>query len=254
MNNKQYKHEALISLKTLCDALEGRKPTKKDINKCNYTPHSNFYKREYGGIINALSIIYPDKYERYVVYNKEFLINEFNKVRQKLGYVPTFSKMREHACVHPCIYQSKYGSWNNFLRSINITRNEILTRPGYKKRHTSKKCLIAKDGHKCYSKGELEIDNFFFDNGIKHIKEVSYPFHDKFNKNCRKTADWKIGSIYVEYLGMLSHYSKPIRERYMDGEQEKSAFLLEQGLDFMFISPDNIATNGKEILDFLGGK
>ena len=248
------RHKALISLKMLCDTLNGKKPTKDDIDSCDFTPSSEYYMKQFGWIIDALSIIYPDRYERYVIYTKEFLIKEFNRVKDKLDYVPTFNKMKIHSSIHPCIYQSKFGSWNNFLAIIGITKKELLARPGYKNRHTSKKCLIAKDGHKCYSKGELEIDNFFFEHGIKHDKEVSYPIHNKFNPNGRKTADWKIDNIYVEYLGMLSHYSNPIRERYMDGEQQKSCLLLEKGLDFMFISPDSINTNGQEILEFLGGK
>jgi len=249
----QEKLKALENLKKLCDNLNGRKPTRSDIDSCDYTESTSFYKWHFGSVYNALSLIYPDKYKRKEKYTKEFLIHEFKRVEEKLGYVPTYNNMKEHSVIHPRIYQEKFGSWNSFLKEMNVTTKDIMKRPGYKKRRNSKKSYIAKDNHKCYSKGELELDNFFFDMGIPHEKEVPYPPHPELNNNGRKLADWKIKDIYVEYLGMLNHHSKRIKKDYMDREFDKSRILLELGKNFMFIYPDSLKNNKRSIMNFLRG-
>ena len=76
------------------------------------------------------------------------------------------------------------------------------------------KC-ISKDGHECRSIAERIIDDYLFENNIKHETEPSYPKHNKFNKTKMK-ADWKVGDRYVEYFGLAgnSDYDKKTLKKY----------------------------------------
>ena len=88
----------------------------------------------------------------------------------------------------------KPKSWLHLLRDAGVLAGDVLqTVRGYK--------CIAKDGHACNSLAELEIDNWFFLNGIEHEREPYYPLHEKYNPNTRLRADFKVQNTYIEYGG-----------------------------------------------------
>ena len=63
---------------------------------------------------------------------------------------------------------------------------------------------IAKDGHNCRSRSEQIIDNFLFDNNIKHTPEPIYPYDEEYNPTGRLRADWLINDeVYVEFFGLM---------------------------------------------------
>jgi hypothetical protein len=63
---------------------------------------------------------------------------------------------------------------------------------------------IAKDGHNCRSRSEQIIDNFLYENGIKHTPEPLYPQDDEFNPTGKMRADWLINNdVYVEFFGLM---------------------------------------------------
>ena len=64
--------------------------------------------------------------------------------------------------------------------------------------------LIAKDGHICDSKWELEIDNYLFDSGIEHIKPLGAP-RGKYYRNRMMYPDWIINGVMIELFGAV-HY------------------------------------------------
>jgi len=81
-----------------------------------------------------------------------------------------------------------FNSWANALQQSGLLGDYSLkTSRGI---HT-----YANDGHLCLSLGERTIDDFFFEHGIKHEKEPTYP-----DSNFR--ADFKVGDYLIEYFGM----------------------------------------------------
>ena len=143
--------------------------------------------------------------------------------------VPTKETMRS-IISHPCevkqvfdawvrlpsysFYASKYGDFRIPLIKIGVLPEQVLSgKYGY--------FCIAKDGHKCRSLAELKIDNFLYDNNVSHEIEPPYPFHDKYNKNEKKRADWKIGDMYIEYWGLAdqSHYRNKMQDKIKMAEE-----------------------------------
>ncbi len=63
--------------------------------------------------------------------------------------------------------------------------------------------VLAKDGHLCLSMVEKQIDDFLFESGIKHDKEVHYP-------SCDYRTDWELFGgntrTFVEYFGLMSNF------------------------------------------------
>jgi len=81
-----------------------------------------------------------------------------------------------------------FGSWlNALIKSGILADGTRLTARGIQ--------TIAKDGHVCLSLGEKTIDDFLFDNGIKHEKEPHYP-------EGGLRGDFRVGDIIIEYFGL----------------------------------------------------
>lgn len=148
-------------------------------------------------------------------------IEQFKQIVDLLGYIPnqnltgyqiysTVSKKKfikisrlMKKTFYPCRYIDIYGTWLNFLKAAKILDANVQKKTfGYQ--------VLAKDGHKCNSLIEKNIDDFFFDNNIEHFKEVLYPESARIITKKNFKADWKIEDTYIEYFG-LSEY-KPYKE------------------------------------------
>ena len=80
------------------------------------------------------------------------------------------------------------NSWLKALIEAGVLENDT--------RKTSRGTqTIAKDGHVCLSLGEKTIDDFLYENHIKHDKEPHYP-----EGNYR--ADFLVNNIFIEYFGL----------------------------------------------------
>lgn len=77
-----------------------------------------------------------------------------------------FEALINSGCLENAERKSKFGTWN-----------------------------ISKDGHTCKSIAEKNVDDWLFQNGIKHEKEVKYP-------NSNYIADWKVDGHYIELYGL----------------------------------------------------
>lgn len=111
-------------------------------------------------------------------------------------------------------YSKKYDDFRIPLIKIGVLPEQVLSgKYGY--------FCIAKDGHKCRSLAELKIDNLLFENHILHQIEPRYPYHETYNKNCTRRADWMIGNAYVEYWGLPDDpsYKKKMNEKKMMCEE-----------------------------------
>ncbi len=124
----------------------------------------------------------------------------------------------------PEAYTREFGGWFEALVASGVL-------PGGAKRTSRGTMVLAQDGHRCLSMAEKLIDDWFSAHGIGHEKEPLYPQHDRFNARKRKRADWRIGSVFVEYLGMMTE--REYRER--AGEKRRLSAAL--GLESVVLEP-----------------
>lgn len=102
----------------------------------------------------------------------------------------------------PTVRQAKGlfdNSWLKALIAAGVLENNT--------RRTSRGTqTVAKDGHVCLSLGEKTIDDFLYENNIKHEKEPYYP-----EGNYR--ADFLVDGIFIEYFGLKGNkdYDKKIK-------------------------------------------
>jgi molybdenum-dependent DNA-binding transcriptional regulator ModE len=91
----------------------------------------------------------------------------------------------------------------------------------------------AEDGHFCYSKNEKIIDDWLYRHGIRHGKEVIYPYHEKYNQS-HYVCDWLCGDIYIEYAGMMN------LTRYARSIESKRALAQDLGLKLVVLEPKDM--------------
>lgn len=112
--------------------------------------------------------------------------------------------------------KKKYGSW---FKSLAVTKalpdGTLATARGIK-------CL-ADDGHECLSLEERIIDNWLNINNIKHEREPFYPIHPEYNPHGKRRADWRVGSKYIEYFGLIGDkkYDKTVNEKILLAKTSK---------------------------------
>lgn len=91
----------------------------------------------------------------------------------------------------------KVYSWTDWLGKAGVLAKGVRTSRGV--------VVTAKDGHLCRSLLERQIDDFFFDQGIKHELEPFYPFDPDINPDGFR-ADWRLADgTFVEALGFTAN-------------------------------------------------
>lgn len=126
---------------------------------------------------------------------KKQIISEIKKFYKKNGRIPL---KREYYYYH--VVRSRFGTWNKAIETAGFEPNPVLFAKKY----------IANDGHKCDSLAEKIIDDFLFAKKIKHKINVPYP------KNPSLTADFIVGSIWIEFFGLngeLKSYDRLKRKK-----------------------------------------
>jgi len=92
-----------------------------------------------------------------------------------------------------------FGTWNNAIKAAGYEPNPVLFAKKY----------IANDGHKCDSLSEKIIDDWLSARDIPHEVNVSY-------EGTSMTADFRVGSILIEFLGLsgeVSEYDRLVEEK-----------------------------------------
>ena len=92
-------------------------------------------------------------------------------------------------------YKQEFGSFFTALVKAGVL-------PAGSRRMRLGTVTLAADGHVCLSLAERRIDDFLFERGITHAKEVCYPSSDL-------RTDWELllpsgPRVFVEYFGLLS--------------------------------------------------
>ena len=84
-----------------------------------------------------------------------------------------------------------FGTWNNAIEAAGFEPNPVL----FAKRQ------FANDGHVCDSVAEKIIDDYLFENGIEHKRNIPYP-------EGLYTADFKVGRKIIEYFGLAGEHKR----------------------------------------------
>ena len=130
-----------------------------------------------------------------------------------------------------------FGSWRNALSKIDVGQlNHIMSR----------KFVISKDGHLCDSIEESMVDDWLFDNDIKHIVHRQYP-------DSKMNMDFYLPdhNIILEYAGLyfvdrLDNNKR--RDTYRNKLQSKEEIAEKIGAGFIIIKPNDL----KHIGDVIG--
>lgn len=109
---------------------------------------------------------------------------------------------------------SKFNrSWSYYARKYFGTWNNMIIQLGYKPNNQKfgKKILKCKDGHIADSISEKIVDDWLFENNIRHERKKKYP-------NSNKDCDFYLidKDIWLEYFGLageLDEYDQSIKEK-----------------------------------------
>lgn len=120
-------------------------------------------------------------------YTKEFIIGEIRSFVTRNGRLPVKKEM-QRLCSRA---RERFGTWNNAIEAAGFDPNPVLFA----------KHQIANDGHLCDSLAEKVIDDYLFEKGITHERNISYP-------EGVYTADFKIGDKLIEYFGLAGEHKR----------------------------------------------
>jgi hypothetical protein len=90
-----------------------------------------------------------------------------------------------------------FGTWAHLLEQAGLLSQRQRGRGGHQS--------IATDGHLCLSMGERAVCEFLAKNNISHEKEPMYPLDEKLNPNGLLRGDFLIGTLIVEFAGMMGN-------------------------------------------------
>jgi len=124
-------------------------------------------------------------------------------------------------------YKQVFGSWLNALILAGILED------GTKREVFGTRCIAA-DGHECLSLAEKTVDDWLTANDIPHEKEVNYPHHAYLHPSGLMRADWKVGSILIEYAGLMGD------PEYAAKMETKQQLASEFGLKLIIIEPKHV--------------
>ena len=163
--------------------------------------------------------------------SKEELIEWANDFVKNNGFVPTSKISRRMTR----LAKENFGSWNNFIKEL-----------GYepRKQMYGKGSYLCKDGHISDSISEIVIDNWLFENNIKHERRKIYP-------NSKKDCDFYLSDydIWIEFFGLLGEDDK-----YDKTAEEKRMIARENGINMLEITAKDLFPKNKleeKILKFL---
>lgn len=141
--------------------------------------------------------------------NKSQVITSEEILKMVRGFYKKHKRIplkREFLSYRPA--RDRFGSWNKAIIAAGFKPNPVK----FAESHTSK------DGHKCYSISEKIIDDWLYEKGIFHKKEVNYPANPKL------TADFVTPKYWVEFFGLkgeIKDYDRLIKEKFRIAKKYK---------------------------------
>jgi len=131
----------------------------------------------------------------------------------------------------PKVYRTYFGTWNKAIIEAGFKPNAVLFADR----------LVAKDGHQCDSFSECIIDDWLYEQGIKHDRSVRYGV-------TKMTADFSVrNNTVIEFFGLAgvqSGYDRIIKK--------KRVISKRLGLHLIEIYPEDLfpKNNLRQILQF----
>jgi len=128
--------------------------------------------------------------------------------------------------------KAKWDSWFKALASSGVLPDGVMV--------TSRgiRCL-AKDGHECHSLDEQQIDNWLSEHNLTHEREPIYPPHQILNPHGKRRADWRVGTVYIEYFGLAG-------EKAYDNKTDEKIMLARQlGITMVPVYPSDMISLDK---------
>ena len=152
-------------------------------------------------------------------YNREDVILEIQSFVRRNGRIPV--KKEVWRLYKPA--RKYFGTWNNAIEAAGFEPNPVMFA----------KHQIANDGHICDSVAEKIIDDYLFEKGISHERNVPYPEGEY-------TADFKVGNKLIEYFGLAGEH-----KRYDELRKIKQRIVKSYNLSFAEIYPNNLYPTNK---------
>jgi len=125
-------------------------------------------------------------------------------------------------------YAQVFGSWFEAMVAAGVLESGA-------KRVGRGTMVLAEDGDLCRSMAEKIADDWLSSHGIPHEREPPYPKHETLNSLGRKRADWKVGRVYIEYLGLMTD------AQYRRRAKEKRQLATALCLDVVVLEPHDLA-------------
>lgn len=115
---------------------------------------------------------------------EDIIINDIKRFYEITGRIPL-----KREFLHGHSARKRFGTWNQAIEAAGFKPNPVMFA----------KKQVAKDGHICDSIAEKIIDDYLFEKGILHERNIPYP-------GGKYTTDFKIGDKYVEYFGLAGEH------------------------------------------------
>lgn len=165
------KSSLLVELDRLAKKFD-RSPKKIDMRK--HGKYSEWpYKSIFGSWNDALREAGYDLNVNHDISNEK-LLSELKTLGDKLKKTPAFSDMEEHGSFCGCVYQYRFGSWNNALRKAGFEPNRILNGESERLYYgpnwsEQRQVAVGRDNHQCKVSGKTidEISTDWFH--VHHI-------------------------------------------------------------------------------------
>ena len=166
----------------------------------------------------------------------EVLLGAMQELARRLGRTPdTMVALHLQGFPSPKIFSDRLGSWNNAILAAGLPVNRRKYR--------------ARDGHKCDSRQERLVDDFFTEHGVIHELHPLYPQHPELNPRMDRVADWRLqDGTLVEFFGVLG------KTRYEEKSRLKVELARATGVTLIAIYPRDLRRRDRlqEIFDLKG--
>lgn len=152
-------------------------------------------------------------------YNKDDVINKISNIAKSSLQTPQ-KRDCESRLYHAAV--KFFGTWNKAMEACNLTPNST------KYRRIRVQCI---DGHMADSISEKIIDDWLFENNIKHERSKKYP---NSNRNCDfYLTDY---NVWIEYFGLYGSGST----EYINTMTIKHELVKNNNILFISIIPEDL--------------
>lgn len=202
-----------------------RKKAKVPNRKCSHCDKA-FYRKD--SLVKTEKVycskkcFYKGTHPLYSKATLTMIIKGFYKENDRIPLHEEFNSNPKYP--NPETYKVAFGSWNKAIEAAGFDSNSS----------SLGRICIARDGHKCRSFAEKIIDDWLFQRSIEHKKEAYYP-------NCNLRTDWRIGDVFVEYIGISLDHRNRLSDCYQRTLVNKRNICLRLGLRLIELYPQDLS-------------